>query len=209
MESESIDDLLGGETRKLKVNDQLFIEAEDWWMNACLGWHYDPTELYIVGYKEAGDSLVSSVANRDGAADSLIFPIVFLYRHYIELRLKSLLHDGNRLLDREYQQKSGHQLSKLWPKVRNILLEVWPDGCKADLATLENLINQFEQVDPSSTTFRYPKNIDGKNSIKMNSPRVNLRNLKEVVGAMSIILEGSAAGISEYQNFKNYTDSGF
>lgn len=201
--SDSIDDLLNGKMRKLKVDDQLFVEAEDWWMNACLDWYPDPTELYVVGYKEAGDSLVDSVADRNGTADSLIFPIVFLYRHYIEIRLKSLLHDGHRLLDKEHKQKSEHQLSKLWPKVRDILVELWPDGNKDDLSAFDSLINQFEQVDPRSTTFRYPKDFDGNNSLKIDSPRVNLRNLKEVVGAMAIILEGSAAAISEYQGYKN------
>lgn len=201
--SDSIDDLLNGKMRRLKGDDQLFIEAEDWWMNACLDWYHDPTELYIVGYKEAGDSLVNTVADRSGTADSLIFPIVFLYRHYIELRLKSLLHDGLRLLDREYKQKSEHQLSKLWPKVRDILVELWPDENKGDLAALDSLINQFEQVDPRSTTFRYPKDFDGNNSLQMKYPRVNLRNLKEVVGSMAIILEGSVGAISEYQGYKD------
>lgn len=43
---------------------------------------------------------MQSVANRNGTADSLIFPIVFLYRQYIELRLKSLLLEGSQLLDK-------------------------------------------------------------------------------------------------------------
>lgn len=103
-------------------------------MNACLDWYHDPTELYIVEYKEAGDSLVNSVTDRSGTADSLIFPIVYLYRYYIELRLKSLLHDGNRLLDIEHKQKPSHQLSKLWSKVRDILVELWPDVSKDDLS---------------------------------------------------------------------------
>lgn len=205
--SDRVDDLLNRKIRGLQVDDQLFVEAKDWWMNACLDWYHDPTELYIVGYKEAGDSLVNSVADRRGTADSLIFPLVFLYRHYIELRLKSLLHDGHRLLDKEYKQKSEHQLSKLWPKVRDILVEVWPDGNKDDLTALDSLINQFEKVDPRSTTFRYPKDLDGNNSLKMDSPRVNLRNLKEVVGAMAIILEGLAAVISEYLSNKNNMQS--
>jgi hypothetical protein len=65
------------------------------------------------------------------------------------------------------------------------------------------LIGQFEQVDPRSTSFRYPKDFEGNNSLKIESLRVNLRNLKEVVGAMSIIIEGSSAAISEYQGYKN------
>lgn len=201
--SDDVDDFLDGKYRELKSDDQLFVEAKDWWMNACINWYHDPTELYIIGYKEAGDLLVESVASRRGMADSLIFPIVFLYRHYIELRLKSLLHDGCRLLDREYKQKSEHQLLKLWPKVRDILVELWPDGDQSQLEAIDRLIMQFEQVDPRSTTFRYPKDLEGKNSLKIEMERVNLRNLKEVVGAMSTVLEGSAAAISEYQGYKN------
>jgi len=201
--SKEIDDLLNGKIRSPSLDDKLFVEAEDWWMNACLDWYHDPTELYIVGYKEAADSLVDSIANRKGSADSLIFPIVFLYRHYVEIRLKSLLLDGNRLLDREHKQKSEHQLSKLWPKVRSILDELWPNEEGEDLKAMDSLIAQFEEVDPRSTTFRYPKDFDGNNSLKLDVPRVNLRNLAEVVGAMSIILEGSAGAISEYQGYKN------
>jgi hypothetical protein len=185
------------------LDDQLFVESEDWWMNACVNWYHDPTEAYVSGYKEAGDSLVNLVADRKGTADTLFFPIVFLYRHYVELRLKSLLHDGNRLLDQEYDQKPEHRLSKLWQKVHLILVEIWPDGNETDLAAIEGLITQFEQVDPRSTTFRYPKGFDGKNSLESESRRINLRNLKEVVGAMAIILEGSAIAISEYQGYKN------
>lgn len=201
--SKEIDDLLNGKIRSPSLGDKLFVEAEDWWMSACLNWYHDPTELYIVGYKKAADSLVDSIANRKGSADSLIFPIVFLYRHYVEIRLKSLLHDGNRLLDREHKQKSEHQLSKLWPKVRSILDELWPNEEGEDLKAMDSLIAQFEEVDPRSTTFRYPKDFDGNNSLKLDVPRVNLRNLAEVVGAMSIILEGSAGAISDYQGYKN------
>ena len=172
-------------------------------MNACLNWYHDPTEMYIIGYKEAADSLVDSIANRKGSADSLIFPIVFLYRHYVEIRIKSLLHDGSRLLDREHKQKSEHQLSKLWPKVRSILDELWPNDEVGDFKAMDSFIAQFEEVDPRSTTFRYPKDFEGNNSLKLDVPRVNLRNLAEVVGTISIILEGSAGAIAEFQGYKN------
>jgi hypothetical protein len=157
--SDDINDLLNCRSRSLRLDDQLFAEAEDWSMNACLNWYHDPTELFIDGYKEAGDSLVNSVADCRGTADSLIFPIVFLYRHYIELRLKSIIRDGCRLLDRGYKEKSEHQLSKLWPTVRGILVELWPDGSENDLKSMDMLIGQFEQVDPRSTSFRYLKGL--------------------------------------------------
>ncbi|HPQ40212.1 MAG TPA: hypothetical protein PLV45_07535, partial [bacterium] len=132
-----------------------------------------------------------------------VFPTIFLYRHYIELRLKSLLNDTCRLLDREYKQKPEHSLSKLWSRFRDFLTELWPDFYEDDLKAMDMLTNQFELVDPRSTSFRYPKDLNGINSLRIESPRVNLRNLKEVVGAMSIILDGLSAAISEYQGYKN------
>ena len=201
--SKEIDDLLNVKIRIPSLDDQLFIEAEDWRMNACLNSYSDPTELYIAGYKEAADLLVESVATRKGTADSLIFTIVFLYRHYLELRLKSLLHDGNILLNIHYQQKSEHQLSKLWLEAREILVKLFPNEEGTQLKAMDSLIEQFKTVDPRSTSFRYPKDFERKNSLKLDSLRVNLLNLAEVVEAMSTILEGSALAISAYQENKN------
>lgn len=203
--SKEIDDLLNvnEKIRSPSLDDKLFIGAEDWRMNACLSLYSDPTESYIAGYKEAADLLVESVATGEGTADFLIYPIVFLYRHYLELRLKSLLHDGNRLLNRDYKQKSVHPFSKLWPEVKKILVELWPNEEDDQLKAMDSLIEQFQTVDPNSTSFRYAKDLKGENSLKIGSGVLNLRNLAEVVGAMSTILDGSATAISVYQENKN------
>ena len=201
--SDSVDDHLYSETRLPSTDDKLFAEGPDWRMNTCRDMYHDHSELYIIGYKDAADLLVKTVASGQGTADSLIFPIVFLYRHYIELRLKSLLKDGHRLLDREYNEKPGHQLSKLWLNVRDILVEIWPEEDKRQFDAVGSLIEQFEKVDPRSTSFRYPKDLEGNKSVNFDVPRVNLGNLSEVVGAMSIILEGSATGISVFQGDKD------
>ena len=197
-----LDELLEKSRRVPSVKDQLFVEAEDWWMNACLDWYHDPTELYIAGYKEAADLLVESIAKRKGTADSLIFPIVFLYRQYIELRLKSLLQDGKRLLDKEYRGEPEHSLGELWKQVKILLEEIFPDAEPEIDQAIESLILQFEKVDPRSTSFRYPKDLKGNNSLQIDTPRVNLRNLAEVLNSMFIILEGSSELIAEYQGDK-------
>ncbi len=190
------------EIRLPQSGDLLFTESGDFWMNACLDWYSDPTELYVVGYKEAADHLIDCVASREGTADSLVFPIVFLYRQYLELRLKELLHAGRRLLDWEEEDTHGHELSSLWPPVRKILEEVWPEGEKQHLVVLDSLFKQFEEVDPGSTTFRYPRDRQGTNSLKLELPRLNLGNLKDVLDGMSTILERASAGIAEYRSNK-------
>jgi hypothetical protein len=190
------------EIRELKDDDRLFVAAEDYRTNAHLDWYDDLTDLCISGYKEAGDALVDLVADRSRTANSLIFPVAFLYRHYLELRLKSVLYYSYRLLGRKYKQEREHNLSKLWSKVRDILIERWPND-KGELVAFDNLMDQFEKIDPRSTTFRYPSDFGENNSLKSEYPIINLGNLKEVIGAMAMILDGSAITLSEDQASKN------
>jgi len=201
--SDDINNIPSEKMRPPKIGDQLFVEGDDWSMNAYLDLYRDPTEAYIAGYKEAGDSLVKLATDRNGTADTLVYPIVFLYRHYIELRLKALLHDGCRLLECEYKPIFAHLLSDLWTKVRAILVELWPDENQANLEAMDSLIAQYDQLDPRSTTFRYPMDFKGNHSIKLQSPRVDLKHLKDVVEAMSIILEGASGAIYMYQGHIN------
>ena len=58
--------------------------------NACLGWLPDPTEAYILGFKSAADRLIKSLAEDRSLLDATIYPVVFLYRQYIELSLNCL-----------------------------------------------------------------------------------------------------------------------
>ena len=47
--------------------------------------------LMMDGYKAAADTLVEKTKSSLADQDSLVFPIVFNYRHFIELNLKYLI----------------------------------------------------------------------------------------------------------------------
>lgn len=49
---------------------------------------------YAIGYKEAADALIDRAVEKDYSADMQFYPIAFLYRQYLELRLKQLLITG-------------------------------------------------------------------------------------------------------------------
>jgi len=74
-----------------RKGDHLFVEREDWYSNAVLNSRRDNLSLYAVGYKRAGEMLVEAVVQSRKDYDSLVFPIVFVYRQYLELRLKQLI----------------------------------------------------------------------------------------------------------------------
>ena len=89
---------MSDEDNKLDLGP-IFTSDVDWRFNACLNWTNDTLELYVIGYKEAADKLVENIMDTPRYQDTLVFPICFLYRQYIELRLKELIKSGRCLLD--------------------------------------------------------------------------------------------------------------
>lgn len=79
------------ESQMLRMKESLFTSKftpdPDSYMNAYSGGDWD---TYAMGYKRAGDILVQYVADNDWDQDFLVYPITFLYRQYLELRLKEL-----------------------------------------------------------------------------------------------------------------------
>jgi hypothetical protein len=178
-----------------RKGDQLFNGDADWWNNACLNYMHDQWDMYADGYKRAGDLLVECVKTAHRDQDILVFPIVFLYRQYIELRLKELIKDGNLLFNIPEKFPKHHKIDELWKRARKILERVWPEGAAEDLDAVEECIQQFSEKDPFSMAFRYPVDKDGNPSLS-SLRHINLRNLSEIVDRIGFLLDGATMGIS-------------
>lgn len=184
-----------------RKGDELFKSDEDWWHNACLNYLDDNWGLYEHGYKRAGDLLVEHIKDVRLEQDSLVFPIVFLYRQYIELKLKELIRSGNQLLDTPEDFPKHHKLDQLWKQCRRILEKVEPVCPKQDLDAVEECIQQFSEKDPTSMAFRYPTGKDDKPSLP-GLRHINLRNLSEVVARIAGLLTGASDCIAAYLDIK-------
>ncbi len=180
--------------------NQLFKSDSDWQNNACLNYS-DGWGLYISGYKIAADSLVKKVIRTKRHQDSLVYPIVFLYRHYIELLLKKILLDGYRLLDKTQEVPTVHKLDYLWRECRAILLEIWPEEDTTALDSIETCIKNIMEIDPSSTGFRYPVDKNDKPSLP-ELTHINIRHLSTTINDTISLLEGASCGIVEYLGYK-------
>ncbi len=189
-----------------RKGDRLFrSDGADWWSNACLNYLHDHLGSYIVGYKQAGDLLSEYVTEAHRNQDTLVYPIVFLYRQYIELQLKQLIRDGNRLLEVHDDFPKHHDIWRLWKACRKILEEVEPESPKTDFDAVEEGIQQFSQVDPNSMAFRYPMDKDGAPLVNLR--HINLRNFSEVVNRVAALLEGASCCISSYLDAKEEMES--
>jgi hypothetical protein len=68
-----------------KKGQTLFCSAKDGWNNACLNWGFDNLETICTGYLRGADLLVDHAIATRRNQDLLVYPIIFQYRHYIEL----------------------------------------------------------------------------------------------------------------------------
>ena len=81
-----------------RENDDPFEVAGDWWNTACLTFQCDvPGRGYAHGFKLQADLAVEYVAAHRRDQNRRVFPILFVYRHYIEFTLKLIIRDARRL----------------------------------------------------------------------------------------------------------------
>jgi len=197
------------ETPWPEKGDKLFDSGDDWWHNACLNYGSDDWELFIGGYKKAGNVLVDYIKETRSDQDFLIFPIVFVYRHYLELRLKKLIKDCNLLFDEQQNFPQVHDLSKLWVDCRRLLEKLEPKVEQKDLDAVDEDIHQFCEVDPSSVSFRYPVNKEGDKSLPKDLRYINVRNLSDVMEKLSGFFEAGEMMVSVYLDYKHDMERDF
>ena len=154
--------------------------------------HYnndDSLYRYVLGYKEAGDRLVQSLLENNHHIDLVIFPTVFLYRQYLELRLKQLLIEGNRLLDRSFVLPKKHRLDALWYECKSLLKKIEPNISNKELTALEACILEFQTIDPHSMAFRYHIDTNDNPSLPSDLRYINIHNLAQIMAKIHSFLE--------------------
>ncbi len=177
---------------------RLFRLDVDWEHNACLQFTHDQWGPYISGYSRAAEVLTSYAEENSGDLDILLYPIVFLSRHYLELQLKRTLLDAQALLKVPEKQHRHHDVSELWRELRPLVLRVWPTGDPAELFELDSIVAQIGELDSGSFSFRYPVDRSGLQSLPSDMKLVNVRRFSELFACGARILDGIQAGIGAY-----------
>lgn len=176
----------------------LFISCEDWHNNACLNFQSDMSYGYIEGYIRAGDILADYIAEHARDQDALIYPILFCYRHHLELRMKEIIKQGRILLNEGVDYEDGHKLGNLWPLCREIIAKVWDsDAYKEEIKLIDHFVSEMETVDRQSDAFRYweTSKKSGRKPHLEGIKHVNIRHYRECIKSMTDFLDGVAMGI--------------
>lgn len=142
--------------------DGLFVPRGDL-SDVVLNWHGRPTEKlgsYAEAYHSAARRLFETSPPAD-LHDINACPIVFLYRHSLELHLKEILINGQRIPQQNPSLPEAkvfeleHNLCALWRELEALCEKLgWTRG--ADLEAEGNIIREFNDKDPCSFSFRYP-----------------------------------------------------
>ncbi len=69
--------------------------------------------VYADGFKRAAELLIANVRSTH-EINTVVFPILFLCRHYIELTLKEVIGYGRYLSETAGTPPGGHDLHNLW-----------------------------------------------------------------------------------------------
>ena len=150
------------------------------------------------GYREAARILVEAIVHGTRhTLDTLVYPIVFNYRQYLELRLKEIVLHGRQLSDGLAMRDGTHSLSRSFNQLKEVLADE-PDLPPApDLELVEHVVREFETLDPRSLAFRYATDGDqGARSLSHNIEHINVRHFAEMMEGAAAVLEDISTYIS-------------
>jgi HEPN domain-containing protein len=164
--------------------------------------------VFAMGYKHAADGLVQGVLARNGPiTEAACLPALFLYRQFVELSLKGMLRDAGELLYLNDQPPGIHGLVELWLRLRKRIDEIERVESDEWMNRAEELIREFDALDSSSFTFRYPA--DKKGVVKLPKFKVDIRHFRSVMNELDMVLGGIADWLSNYVDIQHDMEHDF
>jgi hypothetical protein len=142
--------------------------------------------IFARGYSLAGQTLSESILQRGHFPDYEAYPIVFLYRHSLELYLKGLLIEAGFLVafrgedDVDAKFKFNHRLGILANTFEMVYRKLFPTDAELHrvLGEVKIVASDLELLDQDSLSYRYPINKQGTAATEHHQV-VNLRALHE------------------------------
>ena len=208
----TIDDLLRKVSAPRKQDVLFRVDPSDgpgnvWLNNPGIGF------LYSKGYQDAAKALTDEVlASATSDKVCAIFPILFLYRHHIELLLKRLTVTGGLILNKEFSEteqntlSGSHRLDSVWKIARSVLEAArdelgWSEPTMEDMDGIQSYIEQLTKFDRDGQGSRYARSKDGVPSLS-GSKQINIRVFSEQMNRLGDFLEYLDTGFDGAAGFQ-------
>jgi hypothetical protein len=158
---------------------------------------------YSEGYRRAAAIVADHVIENAAEQDFLVFAIMFMYRHYLELVLKDITRHARLLFGLGADLPSGHNLYSLWEPCRGLLKRLKPEVDEEGLAAVESVITEISVLDPTSEAFRYPLKKDGVSPSLPGVRRINIGRVAAGMHKAARFLDGALMMITVYLDYKD------
>ncbi len=165
---------------------------------------------YGSGFLQAARTLARSFARRRGRRQIDILPVLFLYRHSIELLAKAAILSGNRLMQQGSAGQDERDLFASFGRSRHRLLPLldsikqvfeyahweWhrPKSAIESFDDVRRVIGELDALDPDSFSFRYPTTIRGERAISPGH-LIGQRTILAVLDDLAESLDTAAFGL--------------
>ena len=185
----SFTDILDREGRWPKRGDRLLRASDDW--EQGVEFTSEPIQKHALlwdGYLAAGDGLIQLCQTKgyEHERHTVIYPILFNYRHGLELALKwvILMYGGEGVSG----VRNDHDLWNLWRRCREIIEATGPAETETDDA-VEQVIKDFHDLDQAGINLRYGWGKGGR-EIKLPQHVIDLENLRDVMEGIASYFSG-------------------
>lgn len=162
-------------------------------------------ETYCLGYLDACKLLLEKMeGDKLFISDTLVYPIVFLFRQYLELRFKKIIIIGSYIKNvKEDVSKYNHDLNKLWAKTKKCIKIEYPQSIENEIRIVDKNIEQIQnKIDQQATAFRYPTNKKGNKSFCKNF-HIDLKQFHKSMVEISNFLDGCSEALINHLEIKN------
>lgn len=150
------------------------------------------------GYIDAGSVLVEECDRNPEEGPALIYPILFCYRHALEVAMKWFIQKYGHHIGADLEHSNHHDLWLLWNICRRIFEKGSDD--RASLQAVERIVKDFHEIDKGSFSFRYA--VDKKGVIiDLPSLLLDLKNIKIVMDGIKSFFIG-ADGLLSSMNYE-------
>lgn len=156
--------------------------------------------LYVNGFKRAADVLADEVLRTLRGQDYLVYPIMFNYRHFMELAIKDILYLLADVQGDTNKAERHHSLKGLWSLAFGQLHERWSLDSTSDqyLSPIDDMVKFFHDNDPASTAFRYSEVPLGISNINIETVREKMEEVACRLDSIQMSLKCELDALSEY-----------
>lgn len=162
----------------------------------------DAFGVFAKGYVRAADRMAEILLQRH-FSDYEAYPVVYLYRHALELSLKHIIYSCSTLAAYQYRDDiedalhNTHDLSKLATTANAVLSALYPEDefISALCPRIRVTCNEFDEIDADSFAYRYPTDRKGRASTKQHQT-INLRAFATHLSALLEDLDTIHFGVS-------------